>query len=153
MRVYRIVSATHARTAFSGDGALFTEGRWHSRGRRVVYTSASEAAARLEILAHWAAPDLLPAQVRITADLPDDVSSDSIDTRLLPAGWDRPPPYLRTVQRLGDRWLAHGTSLVLRVPSALSPSDRHLLINPLHSEMALLRITATDPCSFDTRLV
>ena len=34
--------------SLTGDGALRVSGRWHTRGRRIVYCSKSPAAALLE---------------------------------------------------------------------------------------------------------
>ena len=49
--------AAHARTgalAFDGTGGLHGSGRWHSRGRRIVYTASSESLAKLEALVTYA---------------------------------------------------------------------------------------------------
>jgi len=152
IRVWRLVPRSRGATAFSGDGGLLVDGRWHRRGRRVVYCSSSEAAARLEVLAHCASPHLLPPHVRIAAEIPEDGGFEDIEEAELPAAWDRPPPYLPDVQSLGDAWLRRGESLCLRVPSALSPSDRHLLINPLHPAMGRVVVGPAEPCAFDRRI-
>jgi RES domain-containing protein len=41
------------RVSLAGDGGMRAAGRWHTRGRRVVYCSESPAAALLEILVHF----------------------------------------------------------------------------------------------------
>ncbi|MBI2896787.1 MAG: RES family NAD+ phosphorylase [Deltaproteobacteria bacterium] len=152
MRVYRIVPASRAAEAFLGLGGLSAEGRWHTRGRLVVYTSFTEAAARLEVLAHCASPHLLPPHVRIAADIPDRATIRRVDRAKLPSGWEAPPPYLPSVQALGDGWLATAASLGLRVPSALSATDDHLLLNPLHPEFTSAHVASPEPCVFDSRL-
>lgn len=152
MRVYRIVPASRAAAAFTGRGGLIVAGRWHTQGSLVVYTSFSEAAARLEVLAHCASPDVLPPHVRVAAAVPEDASIEAVDVAALPSGWDAAPPYLPTVQAIGDAWLGRGTSLGLRVPSALSPTDDHLLLNATHAEFSRVSTSVPEPCVFDGRL-
>ncbi len=53
---WRIVKEKHAATAFSGEGASRTGGRWNSRGVWVVYASATQALATLENLVHLNPP-------------------------------------------------------------------------------------------------
>ncbi len=53
---WRIVKEKHAGTAFSGEGAAKTGGRWNSRGVAVVYTSSTKALAALETLVHLNPP-------------------------------------------------------------------------------------------------
>ncbi|MBI3181139.1 MAG: RES family NAD+ phosphorylase [Myxococcales bacterium] len=73
MKLWRVARAVHASTgaeAFSGSGGAFVDGRWHSRGRLVVYTARTESLARLEALVHFN-PTLAPRLVLVEADLPD----------------------------------------------------------------------------------
>ena len=56
LRAWRIVKAKHAATAFSGEGAVLTGGRWNSRGVRVVYASSTLSLAVLESLVHLNPP-------------------------------------------------------------------------------------------------
>ena len=53
---WRIIKAKHLPTAFSGEGAAKTGGRWNSRGVAVVYTSATRSLAALETLVHLNPP-------------------------------------------------------------------------------------------------
>lgn len=53
---WRIVKEKHAASAFSGEGAAKTGGRWNSRGVPVVYASATKALAALETLVHLNPP-------------------------------------------------------------------------------------------------
>ena len=48
MRLWRI--SNHA--SLSGDGGLYASGRWHTRGRRVVYLADHPASALLEVMVH-----------------------------------------------------------------------------------------------------
>ena len=57
-----------------------------------------------------------------------------------------------STQRLGDRWLASRKSLLLKVPSVLIPETWNVVVNPLHPEAALLKISAGYQHAFDLRL-
>ena len=75
--------------SLAGDGALRTPGRWHPRGRRVIYCAQSPAAALLEILVHFEI-DIqdLPARCRLLKiEAPDDARFDSVSIQKLPADW------------------------------------------------------------------
>jgi RES domain-containing protein len=75
--------------SLAGDGALRTPGRWHSRGRRVVYCAQTPAAALLEILVHFEI-DIqdLPIRYRLLKiEAPDDVPVGRVSVDDLPANW------------------------------------------------------------------
>ena len=52
MFVWRICSKKYQSSAFSGTGGLYTSGRWHPQGYKIVYTAESLALASLEIFVH-----------------------------------------------------------------------------------------------------
>lgn len=55
MLLHRICAARFAGTAaeaFRGEGGLSGSGRWHRRGRPIVYTATHRSLAMLEILVH-----------------------------------------------------------------------------------------------------
>jgi RES domain-containing protein len=66
--------------SLAGYGALRTSGRWHTRGKRVVYCAQSPAAALLEILVHFVIEIRdLPARYRLLKiEAPDDVRIERI---------------------------------------------------------------------------
>src|SRR5947207_5321415 len=75
--------------SLAGDGALRTPGRWHTRGRRVVYCAQSPAAALLEILVHFEI-DIqdLPVRYRLLKiETPDDVQGERLSVDHLPTDW------------------------------------------------------------------
>jgi hypothetical protein len=57
---------------------------------------------------------------------------------------------------MGDDWLTAGTTALLMIPSAIVPiadaPDVNVLINPLHSEAAAMRIVHHEAFSLDIRL-
>lgn len=138
--------------SLDGAGALKASGRWHSRGRRIVYCTASPAAALLEILVHFEIdlPDL-PARYRLlTIAAPDDATVERIATAELPADWIE---NTAATQLIGDTWIAEGRSLLLAVPSAVVPATDNVLMNPAHPDAGRVRIEATSEHVIDPRLL
>jgi RES domain-containing protein len=103
-----------------------------------VYVSETRALATLEILAGLQTPVVIPAYVLIKVEFGENVVTQ-LDVRRLPKRWSVSPPGDIT-QKLGDRWLDSASSVVLRVPSAVVPSEFNYMINPLHPDFGALRI-------------
>ena len=133
-----------------GIGGVRAGGRWHSRGRPVVYLAESAAGALLEVLVHLeiSGPDDLPDSYRLlTIDVDDSVVPAACPP--LPADW----PIRESVTRgVGDDWLASATSALLRVPSAIVPDVHNVLLNPLHPDAGKATIAAVRTVPFDRRL-
>ncbi len=151
MRVRRICRDVHARDALSGRGGLFASGRWHSRGRRVVYTSESLALAALEVLVHVDL-DLLPEDlVQIEIKVPDRLARRDLEPHALPARWRRYPAP-GALQEIGDRWLAASATPLQFVPSCIIPEENNVLIDPTHSEARAIQVVARKRFRLDPRL-
>jgi RES domain-containing protein len=138
--------------SLSGDGALRTPGRWHTRGRRVVYCAQNPAAALLEILVHFEIDiQNLPLRYRLLKiEAPDDVHFDRVSVDQLPADW---PERTEMTRALGDRWLANGSSAFLSVPSAIVPETFNVLLNPAHRDAKRVVIVETGEHAIDPRLL
>lgn len=147
---FRIVKREFSATAFDGEGAKSSPGRWNSRGVPMVYTSESRSLAALEMLVNLEAEDLLAsAYVLIPAEIPDGVILAVAGP--LPRDWNAQPP--STVTRsIGDEWVAAGSSAALLVPSSVIPAERNYLINPLHPDFPRITIGPAEPFPFDPRL-
>ncbi|MDH5301796.1 MAG: RES family NAD+ phosphorylase [Gammaproteobacteria bacterium] len=70
----------------------------------------------------------------------------------LPEDWRTSPPISHT-RELGNDWLKQKRSLLLQIPSAVSPVECNYLINPDHPDFACIEIAAAQPYSFDSRLL
>lgn len=153
MRLWRICKQRHTATAFSGEGARRVAGRWHHKGTPVVYTSMTLALAALETFVHVEADDLPDDLVAIPADLPDRLARRRIDPATLPDGW-RSWPGPDALRDIGTGWVQAGTSVALRVPSAIidEPEEENVLLNPMHADFASLTIGARRPFVFDGRM-
>ena len=152
VKVWRICRQPFATTALDGIGGLYVGGRWHRRGRPIVYTASSAALAALEVLVH-VDPLEAPEDLRLlTLELPDDLLIERIETAALPVRW-LAVPAPDELALLGAEWLASRRTAALSVPSAVIPIERNLLLNPLHPAIAQVRITDDQPFSFDPRLL
>ena len=140
----------------NGAGGMMRPGRWHSRGRPVIYLAESAAGALLEALVHVEAthPGELPSSYQLLEiEVPEAGTEGDVlitDCPALPEGWQR---QLAVTRRHGDEWLASAASLLLRVPSAVVGRTFNYLFNPLHHRSAACRIVSVARYPFDDRLL
>jgi RES domain-containing protein len=151
---WRVVKKKHKSVAFDGEGARLCGGHWTSVGRRAVYTSSSVALATLEILVHMGLvnrPILVNSSVIYRVDIPDSLVLE-VDMDALPSDWAAPiaPAQLSVI---GDAWLDAREKPVLRVPSAVVPSESNFLLNPEHPAFSRLSIGPEQLYAFDSRLL
>lgn len=142
-RVYRVTRTDFAKStadALSGIGGLYDEGRWHQKGRRIVYTSVETSGCLMERIVHgdeWIA-ERHNDRVMLTIELPQ-VSSLTVLAKDLtdhdPLWKSEGNTYCR---RIGELWLANGKYCALTVPSAANPHSSNVLLNPLHPEFAAI---------------
>jgi RES domain-containing protein len=151
MEPYRLCSRRYLNTAFTGLGASLAGGRWNQRGAAVVYTAGSLSLAALECLVHFSAQTVPDDYISITVTAPARLKIETIAPSILPANWAEEDPPLAT-QMIGMSWLRRQSSLLLKVPSAIIPTEFNYLINPQHPEFHRLRIGEPLPFRFDPRL-
>lgn len=150
MVVWRITSRRRVDSAFGGEGAAYSPGRWNHRGRRVVYASDTPALAALEILANAETASALEGRLAIRAALPD-AAVYVLPAEDLPASWDANPIGSGT-RDVGEAWRADGVFLALAVPSAVMPLQQNIVINPEHPDFQRLDVEDPIPIRFDRRL-
>ena len=148
MRLWRISNFAD----LTGKGGLLVAGRWHSRGRPIVYMADHTAATLIEMLVHF---DIrlsdVPATYQLLAiDVPDDVRFAGVEMDDLPADWLTD---LNATRAIGDGWLAGHTTALLRVPSAIVPAAFNWLLNPNHPDAARIKIAEIIRAPFDPRLL
>jgi RES domain-containing protein len=148
MRLWRISNYA----SLSGDGGLHASGRWHGRGRRVVYLADHPASALVDVMVHLEidAEDLPTHYQLLGVEVPDDIAVMPLDAADLPAGWrDR----TGLTRARGDDWLRGAQSALLRVPSATVPHAASYLLNPAHTDAARVSLEITLRAAFDPRLI
>jgi RES domain-containing protein len=100
------------------------------------------------VCAHTSANDIPPSFTLLKVAGPD-LSFDEIEIAALARGWvDR----AEVTRDLGSAWLKRGSSVLLRVPSALVPETFNYLLNPLHPDARLFEIQDSFVYPFDARL-
>ena len=148
---WRMFKSKHCRSAFTGEGARLFGGRWNSKGTPMIYTAGSISLAVLEMLvqldSHNVLPHYLLAEICFDTPLVEGITIDQ-----LPKKWNEfpAPTELRAV---GDTWVAECRSAVLRVPSAVVPSEWNYLLNPGHPDFARIEFHDSEAFAIDLRLV
>ena len=142
MRLKRIANARYA--TLDGGGGLRVDGRWHSKGRPIVYLADSTALALLELTVHMEVPHAaLPNYMLLDVHVPDDVDIEHAD-------WVEPEEVV--CRRFGDEWLASGRTALVRVRSIIVPDGFNVLLNPMHPDASRVRVVRTAALPIDPRL-
>lgn len=150
LTVWRMTTARHADTAFSGEGARLYGGRWNPKGVPMIYTAGSQSLAMLEMLVQDA--PLRAHYVMIPATLPDRLKIERIAPDELPDDW-RSPESREQLRVMGADWCRRGSSAVLAVPSSVIPSETNYLLNPLHPSFGKIVVGAVQEFVTDLRLI
>lgn len=151
LHAWRLVRTAWVGTAFSGEGARLYGGRWNSKGKRLVYTASSAPLAVLELLVHLRVEEILTDDYSIIKVQFDESLVEEVPRNKLPKHWRSDPPP-RSTRIFGNRWFEARLSVVLRVPSAVMPSDSNYLINPTHPDFARIRLGTPETFRLDPRL-
>jgi RES domain-containing protein len=146
MEVWRISNYVD----LSGGGGVRAGGRWHSRGKPIVYLADHPASAVLEMLVHMDR-DLFPASYRLLRVIvPETITAAIVGAEALPADWREHPAATRGI---GDRWLDDTSSALLQVPSVIVPRARNFLLNLAHPDAANIVVGEVIDAPFDPRLL
>lgn len=151
MKLYRIADCKYI-DDLTGFGAAISGGRWNSKGVSLVYTSQNISLAQLETLKRYELTRRhIPNKCLIVLDVPAR-SMIRIEASDLGKGWrhDPAPQYL---QRIGNIFCLNNTHLLLKVPSALNPSEYNYLINPQHKDFGKIKVIRRQTIAIDRRLV
>src|SRR6266581_3300420 len=107
---WRIVRASRASTAFTGEGPWRYGGRWNSPGVHAVYVSEHQSTAAFEVFANRV-PFILDEKYKAfylewLAEL-----TEIFPPKKLPADWRISPPS-RSTMEIGDLWIEEKRSAV-----------------------------------------
>jgi RES domain-containing protein len=126
----------------SGIGGTKVSGRWHTKGRPIVYLADWPATSLLEVLVHLelSIEELPESFTLLRVELPENASV--IDGReLLKDDWSQD---VLATRKVGDDWLQDESSLLYRVPTAIVPANCNYLFNPAHPEAARAKLEVFD---------
>jgi len=118
----------------------------------VLYMSENRSLSVLEVLVHLT--DTLPDKFVLgSAEIPDDVSCETVRDSELPLNWQTlTVAEQQATRRIGDEWVESLRSAVLLVPSVVT-GESNLLFNPKHPDFQNIRFTDPVRFAFDLRLL
>lgn len=148
---WRICKEKRLATAFDGRGAAENPGRWNSAGVAIAYAAESRSLASVEVLVHAEDTSLLDAIRWLAVPVAIEERLVHVPKRF-PDDW-RAVPAPASTRAFGDEWARSGTSVVIRVPSVVTPGEFNYLINPRHVDFKRLKIGSPESFSFDLRLL
>jgi RES domain-containing protein len=142
MKVWRIATENmkYLATDLTGKGAELSPGRWNAHGFPVLYAASTISLAMLETVAHIDAGGLPQLKYLISIDISEAnwKQRGILKPTDLPSGWDA-IPHDEMTTAIGIDWLQKRKSLILCVPSAITPEEMVVLINPLHPKATTLK--------------
>ena len=132
---YRAHQTRDVNMTFSGEGGMFVAGRWHYKGRKVVYCSQSISLCTLEWLSHHGLSVSGFSYHKYAIEVADNLIQ-SFDVKHLPRHWNQ-SPVIQATQDFAEKHLFNQTKyLALAVPSVIVPEEYNLVINPMHTAYA-----------------
>ena len=150
LSAWRILKTKHQDQPLSGEGARRVGGRWNHRGVPLVYLAESIALATLEVLVHLQDAETLSkyvlAEVRFDSTWVQEVRPQD-----LPKDWNA-FPHPSSTKALGQQWIDTRSSVLLKVPSSVSPHEANYLLNPEHPDASRTEVLRTLDHAFDPRL-
>lgn len=150
MELYRLYRRIYG-DPLSGYGASLRGGRWNSPGTELLYTASNRSLAMAEVLVHLSLATMPKDYEMAVLYLPDDLPISRISVDVLPLHWSGfPPP--ETLRNFGDQLVREQQFVALQVPSAVTPGDFNLLLNPQHPSFARVKLLESSPFGFQTRL-
>jgi RES domain-containing protein len=145
-----VINGIEIPAAFSGEGASQYGGRWNSIGTPIVYTAGNQPLAILEVAVHVESPRQLEHyslfEISFNEDLVLELSLEN-----LPEDWQTDPAP-ESAKAIGDQWVKHADSLILKVPSTIVSDIPNYIINPYHPDLNKLNIIGPIPYPIDPRI-
>ena len=148
MIIYRLTIETY-KNDLSGTGAKLFGGRWNSIGLPVLYTTENISLAVLEILVRADIQTIPISYYLIKIDIPNNIEPQFISPDKLKKEWKDDFGY---TQWMGDEFIKSGSSLLLKVPSAIVDEEYNFVINPKHSDFKKVKTVKVSKFQFDKRL-
>ena len=150
MIVYRLAAKEYIGDR-SGTGARLFGGRWNPQGLACIYTSDHVSLALLEKYVHAQSRENMERIALITIEIPDAENLIfNTDEKLLKQNWADDISYS---QWIGEQILKDLSVVAFTVPSAIIPSERNVIINPLAVQFDLIKFSEPADFSMDFRLL
>jgi len=152
MIVFRMVQDKSRTVDLNRTGAFRRGGRWNSKGTYILYTSENSSLAYLEYIVPLD-QDIMPPQLYIMEiGIKVDKLIYTLPEKEYPKNWTQLS--LLANQVLGDFWMREKKWLVIRVRSAINPTEYNVLLNPLHPKFqAQVKIKSVRLLPVDDRII
>lgn len=150
MELFRISSEEFCKQLISSENS----NRWNRRGEYVIYVGSTRSLLTFDLVVHrnFIKPDINHKVMVISVPDSDELVK-TITTKELPSNWRRFEAYT-DLQKIGSDWYNSKETLLLKVPSAVIPSEYNYIINTVHpnfkQHMKLVRI---EEYFWDKRLI
>ncbi len=155
VEAFRIYKSRYASSAMTGAGSSRFGGRWNEKGVSILYCSSSLALAQLETLVHLEGSLPLGGFEFLRIEFPQNLIKhriEVIDLEKFGFDWRDYPSHVQ-LREMGSEWVAACKSLVLQVPSAVSPTESNYLLNPAHPDFSKITVGTASPVEWDARLL
>lgn len=150
MEVFRI-----SRDIFANDlSASGVASRWNMDQQYVLYTGHSRSLATVELVVHRASikPSFI-YKIMVISISDDDHLYEHVKISDLPEDWRSTNAY-PTLQKIGGAWYKSKSSLVLKVPSVIIPSEFNYIINTRHPDFSNhVQLVRLEEYYWDERLI
>ena len=150
MTIYRLAAKEFIDDK-AGTGARLFGGRWNPQGLGCIYTSEQISLALLEKFVHAQSKENMQRISLLKIEIPDEKSLVfHTDEKLLKKNWENDIFYS---QWIGEQILNDLSVVAFSVPSAIIPSERNIIINPLAAKFNLVRFLPAVDFTTDFRLL
>lgn len=149
MLVYRIGKLKHSKD-LSGEGARLNGGRWNHKLIPCIYTSESRSLALLEYSVNVNLENIPRALTITSIEIPTQ-SILTITEKQLPGNW-RSIPIATSTKDYGTKLLQSNSYAVIKIPSAIMPSEFNYILNPLHFLHKSFKIKNVQDLLYDIRI-
>ena len=150
MEVFRISIDKFASKLFASAIA----NRWNTNGQFVIYSSSSRSLSTLELIVNRnAVSSSVNYKVMVISIADNDRLIKQIFLKDLPTNWRSMDGYT-SLQAMGSSWYNKQESLVLKVPSAIIPSEFNFVINTEHPDFSkYVKLIRLEDYFWDERLI
>lgn len=150
MIAYRLAARAYI-DDLSGSGAKLFGGRWNPVGYPCIYASQNLSLALLEKYVHAEFRECMERLALLQITIPDDDSLVfHVDDRQLKKNWMNDISYS---QWIGEQILTDPEIIAFTMPSAIVPSERNVILNPLAKRFGDIQFMPAADFSADLRLL
>lgn len=119
----------------------------------MIYAGSNRSLCALENMVHKMGQGILGSKfTMMILEMPDDLRVTLVLPGDLPAGWKLASSYSIT-QLIGSEWYETGETLLLKVPSAIVPTEYNFVLNAHHPDFYKVALKAKEPFVYDYRFV